>query len=346
MRTLPQPSVLSLGMFLAVMAPGPATFAEEVISAAPRQGKLEFKAEPVTISTYLREPNSRHPRLAFKVGGEMAKEVRAARIIVTRATDDTGRELQGPTKPTFFRTAVGSSSEKEFRGPIPPDVACDLSPVAPEATKLKMVEGRVELVIPAKSRNATVIISDVPSHTGIVESDALRQAGITLEIYDQAAYDARMASYRNQTGGFTEYGMGVMFPESITSSMSAETRAELQKHVDEQLQRSPLPKLTKRDVALALSDPEQRLIGYEFFAGERRGLIYNRNGWAHYETAAGKRLDIFRLQEDLPADLKLVCWLAINESMVVIPFEMIDIPLPPPRDRSAPAVSSAGSEKR
>lgn len=331
------PSVCAaLGLFVAAFLS--AVRAAESAPGAPRQGKLEFKMEPLSYAYYIREPEARHPRLAFKVGGEVSREVRAARVIVTHAVDDTGRELQGPGNPAFFRVAVGSVSGAEFAGPIPPQIECHLSAVAPGAKTLKRVDGKVELVIPAMHPDATAVITNVPARTGRpVESEPLRKAGITMEIHDRLTYEARMATYREQTGGFTEFGVGVYFPASLLATMKPEARAGLQKVVDEQLARSPLPKLGDRDVALAVTDPEQRLVGFEFVGGENSRLTYNRNGWAHYESTPGKRLDIYRLQGDIPADLKLICWLAIDKSLVRIPFEMIDVPLPPvesPPDRT------------
>lgn len=314
-------------------------FAADPAPPAPRQGKLEFRVEPITIANYMREPQVRHPHLSFTVGGELAREVRAARVIVFRASDNTGRDLQGPSKPAFIHTAVGSVSRDEFLGPIPPKIGCDLSAVAPEAKTIR-VEGRVELVIPARHRDAIAVITNVPGRAGgPVESDALSKAGITLEIYDQHTYEAKLATYRNQTGGFTDYGMGAYFPSSMLATMTPEARAALYKVADDMLARNPPPKLTNRDIALALTDPDQRLVGFEFVAGDNARLVYNRNGWAHYESTPGKRLDIYRLQGDIPADLKLICWLAIDKSMVVIPFEMQDVPLPPPRAAPAPAAA-------
>jgi hypothetical protein len=297
---------------------------------APRQVPMRFGMNPLTWANYIRTPNARHPHLSFYVDGEGAGGVRAARIIITRAVDDTGRELQGPANPAFFRIAVGSVSGADYTGPIPPKIECDLSAVAPEAKTLKIVEGRVELVIPAMHPDAVAMIATVPAHTGApIDSEALRKAGITLEIYDRRTYDARMSTYQNQSGGFAEYGVGVFFPPSMLTTMPPEARAGLQKMADEQLKRDPLPQLTDRDLALALTDPGQRLVGFEFIAGDTPTLTYNRNGWAHYESTAGKRLDIFRLGTDIPVDLKLVCWLAIDKSLAVIPLQLNDVPLPP-----------------
>jgi hypothetical protein len=329
MRTPPSLSAcVAFGLVLVVFSP--AAKADEPAPPAPRKGTLEFKMEPLTYAAYMREPKERHPRLSFKVGGEVGREVRAARVIITHAVDDTGRELQAPVNPTFFRIAVGSVSGAEFAGPIPLQIECHLSAVAPGAKTLKRVDGRVELVIPAMHPDATAVITNVPTQVGKpVDSELLRKAGITLEIHDRRTYEERMATYLNQAGGFTDYGVGVYFPASMLATLKPEARAGLQKGVDEQLTRSPLPKLGERDIALAVTDPEQRLVGFEFVGGDNSRLTYNRNGWAHYESAPGKRLDIYRLQAEIPADLKLVCWLAIDKSLVRIPLEMIDVPLPP-----------------
>ncbi len=125
----------------------PASFATEPFPAVHREGKLEFNLEPLTCAHYIREPQARHPHLAFKVGGEV------------------GRELQGPAHPGFFRIAVGRGSKADSSGPIPPRIECDLSAVSPEAKTLKIVEGGVELVIPALHPDAIAVITNVPAHT-------------------------------------------------------------------------------------------------------------------------------------------------------------------------------------
>lgn len=303
---------------------------------------INLEAQPITFSRNLRS-GSNLPIVRMQLRGAVTAEVKAARVIVTHAQDDTGLALRQDGTPVFYYPAVGSSSRDDFTGRRSPSLSATLTPAAPTANSITSLEGMVELVIPALDPNATAVIEDLPTKAGTtVESPALRKAGVTLEIFDQRAYDARLATYHDQQGGLTDYGIGVYLdPTLLDKNVSHE---QIQQTI-EQLRSQDRPlKATDRDIALGITDPENRLVALEFRAADGAPLIYNRNGWAHFSVEHwGRHLDFYRLEAGIPSGLQLVCWLLTPKSLVQVPLKLADLSLPvqPEKPARQPLTPSA-----
>lgn len=103
----------------------------------------------------------------------------------------------------------------------------------------------------------------------------------------------------------------------------------------EQMLKRPVPEIGEREILLVVSDPEDRLVDVEFGAADGSPVVYNRNGFPHLENQDW-RLSAYRLDQPVSADLKLVCWLAIDPAIAEIPLIMNDVALPPWPAASAP----------
>ncbi len=229
-----------------------------------------------------------------KLQGPGAQVVKAGRVLVTQATDDTGAELKSMLEPTFYHPAVGSiSSDDLVRTPLPP-LSISVAGANPAAKKIQSVEGVIELVIPRLDPTGSkAVIENVPSKIGSpVASDALSAAGVTLVMYDKATCDRYVAD-KDAPGGPAEYDNGGLFgvrPKGIPESAF---RSEV----------------SANDLAIGISDPEGKLVGLEFQTADGRPLRYDHNGWYHSGQERGKRFDVYKLGSNVPADAKLVCWL-------------------------------------
>lgn len=268
----------------------------------------------------------RHPVLRFEIRGAAAAEIKAARLVVTRAEDDTGTALRQETVPKYYYPAVGSTSRADFTGAKNPSLEARLTPAAPAATKIRTLEATAELIIPVLDPDATAVIENLAAKAGTtVVSAPLHNAGITLELFDQRAYDARLATYHDQQGGLTDYGIGVYLdPALFDKNVPHE---QIQKFIDQLRSQDRPLKVTDRDIAIGITDPENRLVAWEFRTADGATLVYNRNGWAHIEHR-GKYLDFYRFEAGIPSRLQLVCWLLTPKSLVPIPLKLADLPLP------------------
>ena len=248
--------------------------------------------------------------------GPGAADVKAGRIILNHATDDTGAELPSAQNPTFYHPAVGSiSSDDLVRTPFPP-LNFSVTGANPAAKKILAVEGMVELVIPRLDpAGAKAVIENVPAKIGSpVASDALWAAGVTLVIYDKVACDRYLAD-KNAAGGPRDYDSGDLFgPRPAWAPPRI----------------GPAPAMTETDLAIGISDPQGKLIGFEFQTADGRPLRYDHNGWYHSADTdpPKKRLDVYRLESKVPADAQLVCWLITPRSLFKMPLKLAELPLP------------------
>lgn len=305
--------------------------------AAPHPVPLQFGMNPLTWADYVRTPDEHHPHLSFFVGGEAAASVRAARIFIDHAVDDTGHELRAAVEPKFTHVAVGRISEAELRGPLAPQIETNLTAVGPGATKIKKLRGRVQLAIPAMSPDATVVIDNLSARFGQpIDAPPLARAHVVLHLFGpgQAAAAAAIAQIEN-----------ISFGEA---HLSAAQLAQLSDFARAQMLRRPVAEIGPTDILLAISDPEDRLVGVEFTADDGAPLIYNRNGFAHIENN-GCRLSSYHLDRAASAGIKLVCSLALDGAIAEIPLIMDEVPLPPlpaPANALAPAPTPATAENR
>jgi hypothetical protein len=82
------------------------------------------------------------------------------------------------------------------------------------------------------------------------------------------------------------------------------------------------------DVALAITDPENRFLNVEFRGADGRSLHYNHNGWSHHNPAPGVRLDVYRLGDGIPPETQMMVWLRTEKSFLVVPLKATNLPLP------------------
>ncbi len=243
--------------------------------------------------------------------GGGASDVKAGRVLVVSARDDVGTELQQAGSLGFYRPAVGSISAEDWvRTPFPA-MSYSLALPAAAATEISLVEGTVELVIPAIDPKATARIDGLAYKLGVpLESPELREAGVTVVVFDKASCDRFMKDQK--PGGPADYDTGAFFglrspdlPDDFMRGLVMEAS----------------------DLAVGIDDPQGRLAGFEFqAAGE--SLYYNHNGRYHSGASPGKRFAVYSLQASLPEDAIMVCWLITPKSLVKVPLRLEHLPLP------------------
>jgi TonB family protein len=275
--------------------------------------------------------NPREPQGSFYFTNENAKFVRAARVVITRAEDDAGQSLPFSSRGNFYVTAVGSVSSNDYIRNAPPSLSFSLGEPAATATKVRLLEGVIEFVIPDRDPNATVSIEKVATTLGSpIQSAALAAQGITLVLFDQKAADRFIASQPTLPGGPADYDSGPLFRAPSQTPPTANPSALYTKE-----------KLSTGDLAVGIDDPQGHLVGLEFQTADGQPLHYNHNGWYHSSNSTGKRLDVYAVT--LPPDAKMICWLVTERSLQKSAFIFTDIPLPAPRSAAPSALPQSQS---
>ncbi len=278
---------------------------------------LEFEGPPpeeqntiaVNLGPFDYDARRRELSALVLLTGPAVGGVKSARVRLAQAIDDTGTDLCPSTEIFDFPAPVASTA-KRTPTTMPP-VGISLLLPGPGAKELRSLEGAVEAVIPALDPAATVQVDELPAKLGRpVTSPALAAANITVIVLDRAACVQALGD-ASDPGGVRRF--------------LADTRTGVKSSKQDP---TGINRMTDRDVALAIDDPEGRLAGVEFQTMYGSALPYNRNGWSHFRASHSKRFSIYRLNAKLTDGVKLVCWLATPESLTILPLTLAHIPLP------------------
>jgi TonB family protein len=244
--------------------------------------------------------------------GPLEARVRAGRVTISHALDDTGAVLTQATTNKFYSVSVGridDSKDLTSREPTP----FLLGGLSKGSKAIESVSGVLELVLPDLDPGSTVVIENIPAKYGSpVASEALARARVTLTVFDKKS--ACAAAGAKAPGGPQDYDSGTMFGAFFPLPPGF-----------------PRPGMEEGDVAVAIDDPDERLVGLEVQAADGSPLRYNHNGQYHSSGLAGnpgRRFDTYHLGTDLPRDARLVCWLITSTSLLRVPFHFDRLPVP------------------
>ena len=241
--------------------------------------------------------------------GPAATDVKAARTRVESAVDDTGTELC-PESALFNFSLPFASAAKRARNAVLP-ISVSLRPPTAGATKLRELNGTLEMVIPGLDPEAMVQVDQLPAKLGRpVVSPALAAAGITLIVMNKQGSARALTDVQDESGA-----------RDFLTNVAGQSLTVWKNPAN-------ISRMNDRDIALAIHDPHGRLAGVEFQTMYGNALPYNHNGWSHYSIAAGKRFSIYRLNSKLNDEIKLVCWLVTPKSVATYPLHIANVPLP------------------
>lgn len=278
--------------------------------AAPAAGKAS-RAEPETpasntrVTVRLGPVNvlQRAPLVLTVAPVDPAPErVFLGRVIIDEARDDTGVSLWADYTPQLAPVAVGRTSDDELRGLPKASLSATLSRPSPQAKSLVTLAGRVELVVPDLDPNAVVRVANLAQKLGTpLDSPALRAAEVSITLHDQKTA---------ASGGVLR--TGPIFGEEA-------------RLINDRL---PTPQLEAGEVALSISDPQERFLNVEFRDASGLSLRYNHNGRGHYASGT-TRFDVYHLGDRIPEGAQVVIWLRTTKAFVIAPLRATQVPLPP-----------------
>jgi len=297
---------VEISSLVGAMLLGSCLFAKAEVTGAVQ---LEISAE----TTVNMRDGTRGVNVYLAPVGPLESRVQAGRVTLSHALDDTGAVLSPATTNKFYSVSVGRIDDSKYltsREPTP----FSLWGLSKGAKALEMVSGTLELVIPDLDPGSTVVVENIATRYGsAVASEALGNAGITLIVFDKrSAYAAAAAK---ALGGPQDYDSGPMFGTSLVKAPPGFPKAEME----------------EGDIAVAIDDPEERLVGLEIQAADGGPLRYSHGGNYHssgFQGSPGKRFDTYHLGTSLPDNARLVCWLITPGSVLKVPFHIDTLPLP------------------
>jgi hypothetical protein len=245
--------------------------------------------------------------IELKLTGDDLADAKAARVLLKKAVDESGRDLLPEKKgDEDFQKSSGSSG---------PDLKVNLKNPARGAGAIKEVSGDVELYAPSRDPAATVVVERLTSRMDkAIVSPALKAQKIAVRLVSPNAYRAD------------------------AKKREAEMDAEMEKHKEEVKKEAGDDKTAEalmglvkafsgmmndvgdNDVILQIEDEGGKLQDVEVVG--KSGVIDTRG------SMSSGGLKILQYSEKLPPDAKLRFLLKTKKSLLKTPFTLTNVPLP------------------
>lgn len=231
-----------------------------------------------------------------------SKEVVAARVLVTSAVDETGRNLVPEESGEPGLESLGGLSGDDD----PVRLAFDLAPPAREASRINEIRGEVELYMPSKDANSVAVIPKFLASKGkALSNKALKANGVEITLLSDQQYEAqkkKAAEAKRQELIKEDYPQDLI--EDIVKSF---------------LEYYPTPE--ENDVMVLMKDPKKVIqeITYVDGAGEtKRVFVRDNEGIAFLSTWEGKPADDWTMRVSMKT----------AKSLARMPFALSGVELP------------------
>lgn len=242
----------------------------------------------------------------LKLTGDDLSKSEAVKVDVSKAVDDTGRDLL-KTDDSFFREEfkpIESSNPNRF------EISLDLKNPARKASILAELSGTLSVLMPEADPAAIVTLEDYPTLSAKpITNAALKNAGIEMRLFNKgdnaklkAESRALRAADRKAKGsglsGWLKEAVGDAFADALTGNLGSDD-----------------------DISFLIQDPQKRIVKIEF--ADRDGKEIRRNSSWRSAKSQG-----YTFRDGLPPDAKIRIYLSTEKSLVKLPFQFKSIELP------------------
>ncbi len=236
------------------------------------------------------------------MGNDVADSLGVRSVRVHYAADDTGRLLmeKKPQGPGFFH--FNEKKDHKMTSKV------DLKNPSREARFIQSVKGEIELFQPNPKNGSQAVISGFLGQPGkLLAHPALKKNKVQVSYVTQEIYEAQkkreMENVKNKEmeklGQELGEAFGKMFEGMFAGFMGD----------------------AKNSVHLVINDPENRVVEFDFQDGNgERVKPMSRSNMGKLRT--------YGFQELPSPDLKLVVYMATDESVKVVPFSLDKVALP------------------
>jgi hypothetical protein len=283
--------------------------AKPAASAAPKvQVAVESLLDRRTTSDFP------HPSLSLTLAlrGDDALAVRSARPKITRAVDDTGRDLANPPNAMTY----GQDGWQEARGEGAMTPRVELASPVRKAKSLASVEGVLETYLPSRDPAATVKIDKVASRKDKpLALPALTAHGIRLSVLSKEGLERekKAAEARQKAKGDKK----AKPPKKDGVEGMAEAMADVLVSTIQSL----FQNVGENDLILKVNDPGKKIFSFDLAAPD--GTAIQSYGVTDVE---GYR--VVRMLEPIPPAASLQVRLKTPKSFGEVPFAFQDVKLP------------------
>ena len=230
------------------------------------------------------------------------KDVVAARVLVSSAVDETGRNLISEEDGEPGLQALSGYGDDDD----PVQISFDLAPPAREASRISEIRGEVELYMPSKDANSVATIPKFLASKGkALSHKALKANGVEITLVSDQQYEAekkKAAEAKRQEMVREEY------PEDMIEDL-----------VKSFIEYYPTPE--ENDVMVKLKDPKGLIQEITFVDGSgetKRVNVREDEGLSFLSTWDGKPGNDWTLRVNMKT----------SKSLARLPFALANVELP------------------
>jgi hypothetical protein len=297
-------------------APNAAAPPKKAPSAAAKPAPSAPKVEVAVESLLDRRTTSDFPHpslsLTLTLRGDDALAVRSARPRVTRAVDDTGRDLANPPNAMSY----GQDGWQEARGEGAMTPRVELASPARKAKSLTAVEGVVETYLPSRDPAATVKIDRVVSKKDKpLALPALTTQGIRLAVLSKAGLEREKKEAEAREKAKSAKKAKEPKKEGLDGM------AEAMANVLVASIQSLFQNVGENDLILKVTDPGKKIFSFDLAAADGTAI-------QTYGTTDVEGYRVVRMLEPVPPTATLQVRLKTPKSFGEVRFAFQDVKLP------------------
>ena len=253
----------------------------------------------------------------LKINGEALTGAKGIRVSVSKALDDTGKNLIKEEKQAKRFEELDANSQGETK------IEVELKSPERRATTVQEVSGNVEIFAPAKDPRSIVA---VPAFLKIVgkpiASPALKAAGIDVIIWTKEIFEASKKAEEAR-----------LKKEMEEKTKKAEKSGKLEDALEllgEGLAKafgsmfSSFAEMDENDIAFNVTDAGSKLISIDI--EDDKGKPIQNNG--RMTIGGDPRTIIYNFKEKLPATARIRLYILTPRSVTTVPFKLTAVPLP------------------
>ena len=233
--------------------------------------------------------------LQLKLVGDEMGDVKGIRTQLSKAVDETGRDLINPEK---LRGDFEEFNPGGWQGNV---VTLSLKNPARKAAVIKELKGEIELFMPAKDPNSIIRVPNFLANAGKpIQAPALKSAGVEFIALNKAEYDKIQAKKKEEAKA-----------EAVKQGLPPEAMDFF----------GGFMQVGDNDLSLEINDPNNKIVSYEI--QDAKGNKISTQG-----SMSTGNTKVVSFGQPVPADAQLVIYVMTPAAVQVAALSFNDIALP------------------
>lgn len=254
----------------------------------------------------------------MKVVGEVLTDTKGFRALVTKAVDETGKDLIPEKDKEKEFEEVDSSENTTLK------VELELKNPARQALAVQEIAGTLELFVPKRDPAAVATVPDLGRAVGRpVINAALKAAGIEVSIWNKEQYEGRRkAEEEKLKKAFEEKKKKAAEAGAPEEDLGEALAGGLMKVFGGLF--GAMTEMGENGIAIQVKDPKKLLVGLEF--RDAAGKEVSHRG--RTTLGSDEKTMLYEFEEKLPTTTQIKFFLMTPRSVVKVPFRLTAVPLP------------------